>query len=131
MSYEIYILAVSVVFTYLPLFVIALLYLAILFKLKTRKIPGEQAVNGGEHCAKRERNVLKMSITIVLMFAVSFLPLNIILFSSDSTVTSSCGFPQYFVSVAFTLCNANCAVNPWICFIFSRNYRQGLKNLFR
>ena len=133
-SYEIYILAVSVVFTYVPLFVIALLYLAILLKLKTQKIPGEQSVNVGEHCAKRERNVLKMSVAIVLMFAVSFLPLSIILFSSDITVTSSCGFPQYFLSVAFTsftLCNANCAINPWICFIFSRNYRQGLKNLFR
>ena len=133
-SYEIYALARLVVFIYVPLFVIALLYLPILVKLKTQKIPGEQSVNGGEQRAKRERNVLKMSIAIVLVFAVSFLPLAIIwsvyLFSSDSTVTLSCGL-DYFESVSFLLFNANCAINPWICFIFSGNYRQGLKNLFR
>ena len=133
-SFEIYAMAVHVVFTYVPLLVIALLYLAILLKIKTQKIPGEQSVNAGEQRAKRERNVLNMSIAIVLVFAVSFLPLSIFwsvfFFSSDSTVTSSCGF-QYLESVTFILFNANCAINPWICFIFSGNYRQGLKNLFR
>ena len=133
-SYEIYLLAVLVVFTYVPLFVIALLYLVILLKIKTQKIPGEQSVNAGQQRAKRERNVLKMSIAIVLVFAVSFLPLSIVwsvyLFSSDSTLTSSCGF-QYSGFVSYVLFVANCAINPWICFIFSGNYRQGLKNLFR
>ena len=103
-SYEIYALARLVVFIYVPLFVIALLYLAILVNLQTQKIPGEQSVNGGEQRAKRERNVLKMSIAIVLVFAVSFLPLAIIwsvyLFSSDGTVTLSCGL-DYFASVSF------------------------------
>ena len=133
-SFEIYVLAVLVVFTYVPLFVIALLYLVILLKIKTQKIPGEQSVNAGQQRAKRERNVLKMSIAIVLVFAVSFLPLSIFwsvyLFSSDSTLTSSCDF-HYFASVSSALFEANCAINPWICFIFSGNYRQGLKNLFR
>ena len=132
-SFQIYVMATIVVFTYIPLLVIALLYVVILVKLKTQKIPGCQSVNAGEQRAKRERNVLKMSIAIVLVFAVSFLPLGIfwsvILFSSDSTV-SSCGF-QYFMYVSSMLFEANCAINPWICFIFSGNYRQGLKNLFR
>ena len=133
-SFEIYILVVRVVFTCVPLFLIALLYLAILFKLKTQNIPGEQSVNAGEQRAKKERNVLKMSISIVSVFAVSFLPYSIsrcvAFFSSDNTVTSSCGF-QYLQYVTFILVSANCAINPWICFIFSSNYRQGLKNLFR
>ena len=133
-SFKIYVVAVLVVFTYVPLFVIAILYLAILLKIKNQKIPGEQSVNVGEQRTKRERNVLKMSIAIVLVFAVSFLPLSISwsvhLFSSDSTLTSSCG-SHYFASVSSVLFEANCAINPWICFIFSGNYRQGLKNLFR
>ena len=134
-SFEIYVLAVLVVFTYVPLLVIAILYLVILLKIKTQKIPGEQSVNAGEQRAKRERkNLLKMSIAIVLVFAVSFLPLSIFwsvyLFSSNSTVTSSCGF-QYLEFVVIILFKVKCALNPWICFIFSGNYRQGLKNLFR
>ena len=133
-SFEIYVMATIFVFTYIPLLVIALLYLVILVKLKTQKIPVEQLVNGEEQRAKRERNVLKMSIAIVLVFAVSFLPLSIFwsvfLFSSNSTLTSSCGF-QYLEFVVIILFNANCAINPWICCIFSGNYRQGLKTLFR
>ena len=134
-SLEIYIVAVDVVFTCVPLLLITLLYLTILVKLKTQKIPGEHSVNAGEQRAKRERNVLKMSIAIVLVFAVFFLPHTIswcvVFFSSDSTaVISSCDF-QYFQFVTTILFSANCAINPWICFIYSGNYRQGLKNLFR
>ena len=127
-----YYLAVIIVVIYIPLVLIAILYLAILFKLKYQKIPGEQSFNAREQRAKRERNVLKMSIAIVLVSAICFLPLSIygLLFNfpTDSTMISSCGF-QYFFSISLFLARSNCAINPCICFIFSGNYCQGLKNL--
>ena len=127
-----YFLAFLIVIIYIPLVLIAILYLAILLKLKSQKIPGEQAVNARERRAKRERNVLKMSIAIVLVFAICWLPLStnlfLFYFQTNSTIISSCGF-QYFGSISFFLAFSNCAVNPCICFIFSGNYRQGLKNL--
>ena len=128
-----YYLSIFIVVYFIPLCLIIILYLKILFKLKSHKIPGEQSVNAGEQRAKRERTVLKMSIAIVLAFAVCWLPLQIFwfltIFSSDSTMKSSCGF-QYFRSIAFPLAYLFCATNPCICFISSRSYRQGLKNLF-
>ena len=130
-SYANYFLAVHIVFIFIPLVLIAILYLTILFKLKSQKIPGEQSVNAREQRVKRERNVLKMSIAIVLVFAICFLPLTtygLFFFSTDSIMISSCGF-QYFGSISFYLARSNCAINPCICFIFSGNYRQGLKNL--
>ena len=42
----------------------------------------------------------------------------------------SCG-SQHFIIVAFIMARANCALNPCICFIFSRNYREGLTTLLR
>ena len=129
-----YYLAVVIVFIYIPLVLIAILYLAILFKLKSQKIPGEQSVNAREQRAKRERNVLKMSIAIVLLFAICLLPDTaswlLILHKSDGTMTFSCAF-WYFTSISVFLVYSNCALNPCICFIFSGNYRQGLKNLLR
>ena len=132
LPFENYIVAVSVVFRYIPLVLIAILYLTIALKIKSQKIPGEQSVNARERRLKRERNILKMSIAIVLAFTVCWLPLSIgwllIVFSSDTAMIWSCGF-RYFMSIAFFLALSNCAISPCICFIFSGNYRQGLKNL--
>ena len=127
-----YYLAVYIVIIYIPLVLIAILYLAILLKLKSQKIPGEQSVNAREQRAKREQNVLKMSIAIVLVFTICWLPVTarslLLFFPPDSIVISSCGF-LYFWSISHFLALSNCAINPCICLIFSGNYRQGLKNL--
>ena len=104
----------------------------IALKIKSQRIPGEQSTNTREKCLKRERNVLKLSVTIVLGFALCWLPLSIVWFmmnfNSDRTITSSWGF-YYFWSVSLFLAMSNCAINPWICVCFGGNYRQGLKNL--
>ena len=131
-SFDDFTTATLIIILCVPLVLIAILYLAILLKLRFQTIPGEQSVNAGEQRLKRERNVLKMSIAIVLAFALCWLPRTIHWFlylsTSDSTMISSCGF-HYFTSIAFFLTQSNCAINPCICFVFSGNYRQGLKNL--
>ena len=127
-----YTLVAIIVFIYVPLVLIAILYFSIAVRIKSQKIPGEPSVNARKQRLKRERSVLKMSVAIVFVFAVCWLPSSIVfllsLFSSDSAMMSSCAF-QYSVHIAFFLVRSYCAVNPCICFIFSGNYRQGLKNL--
>ena len=127
-----YTLVTIIVFIYVPLVLIAILYFSIAVRIKSQKIPGEPSVNARKQRLKRERNALKMSVAIVFAFAVCWLPSCIIfflfLFSSDSAMMSSCAF-QYSAHIAFFLARSYCAVNPCICFIFSGNYRQGLKNL--
>ena len=128
-SLEKYSVATFIVLFYAPLALITVLYIIIHSKLKSQKIPGEPSVKAGQQRMKRERNVLKMSIAIVLVFAVCWLPHTIywvlVLFFGPYT---SCGF-KYFAYFAFFLAHSYCAINPCICFIFSGNYRQGLKNL--
>ena len=125
-----YNLAVNIVFICAPLLLIAVLYTAILLKLKLQKIPGEQTSSVAQR-VKRERNVLKMAIAIVLGFAVSWLPLSaswfVLAFESGIRFCDL----AYLVFVAAFLAYANCAINPCICFIFSSSYRLGLKKLFR
>ncbi|KAL9967044.1 hypothetical protein ACROYT_G025201 [Oculina patagonica] len=66
-SYKNYILAMLVVLVYNPLVLIAMLYIIIYSKLKSQTIPGEQSANAGQQRVKRERNVLKMAIAIVII----------------------------------------------------------------
>ena len=130
-SFKNFILVMQVAIFYVPFVFIAIVYSAITLKIKSQKIPGEQSTNTREKNLKRERNVLKLSVAIVLGFALCWLPLSVgwfVFFNSDPTITSSCGF-DYFWSVSIFLGRSNCAINPWICICFARNYRQGLKNL--
>jgi len=128
-SFKSYFLSLYVVGVYIPLVVIAILYIIIFLKLKSQRKPGEQSGNAGQQRQQRERNVLKMAIAIVLGFAVCFVPYAIgksLSFFASSIW--SCGL-QYFITVAFFMIQANCAINPCLCFIFGRNYREGLKTL--
>lgn len=130
-SYKNFVLVMQVIIFYVPLVFITILYSAITLKIKSQKIPGEQSTNTREKRLERERNVLKLSVAVVVGFALCWLPLSIkwfMLFNSDRTITSSCGF-YYFSSVSLFLAWSNCAINPWICICFGGNYRQGLKNL--
>ena len=130
-SFENYMLAMFAGGICTPLVFIAILYTIIYVKLKTQAIPGEQSANARQQRVKRERNVLKMAIAVVLGFAVCFLPFSIVFFLVHLALdTWSCGF-IYFAIVTQGMFLANCAINPFICFLFSKNYRQGLRNLFR
>ena len=128
-SSENYLVSWFVIFIFIPLLLITILYITIYIKLKTQEVPGEQSANAGQQRQQRERNVLKMAIAIVLGFALCWLPFAILglLFSFVSDKWS-CGF-RYFYDVARIITRINCAMNPCICFIFSRNYRIGLKTL--
>ena len=127
-SYSNYVLPLLMMFCFIPLVLIAILYVIIYIKLKSRKIPGEQSANAGQQRQQRERNVLKMAIAIVLGFAVCWLPYSIywFLWFFVSDIRSSCGF-QYFANLALFMVCINCATNPCICIICSKNYRIGLK----
>ena len=135
LSSENYFLSIVLVLFFIPWVLIAILYIIIYLKLKSNKVSlGAQSANAETQRQRRERNVLKMAIAIVLGFAVCWFPLGIrhilLWFESNNIMTRSCEF-QYFSLVVFSLAHANCAINPCILYVFSSNYRDGLKSLFR
>ena len=128
-SMQSYFLSLFVVLIFIPFVLMAILYIIIFLKLKSQRSLGEQSANAGQQRQQRERNVLNMAIAIVLGFVVCWLPFAItwFLFSFAPDIWS-CGF-QYFTTVARFMVHTNCAINPCMCFFFSRNYREGLKTL--
>lgn len=131
-SDAIYFLTLFVVFFYLPIAVLIILYSIILIKLKTQIFPGEQSVNAEQQRVRRNRKVLKMAIAIVVAFVLCWVPFSIMallsLFVRDRGRSVPCAIHHYWL-IPSLMATANCAVNPCICFIFSTNYRQGLKRL--
>ena len=125
-----YLLAVFVVFFYIPIVILTILYSIIVIKLKSQNIPGEQSAIAELQRAKRNKNVLKMAIAIVLGFVLCWIPWSIgMLLSYFARNALPCGF-YFFFNIAWFMAVSNCAINPCICFIFSTNYRSALKRLF-
>ena len=128
-----FMLAASAAFLYIPFALMLILYSIIVIKLKTKKLPGEQSLKAEKQHTKRHRNALKMSVAIVLGFAICWIPLSVFnvlnVFVWDTSTALPCSITHYHFIASF-IARANCAVNPCICFIFSENYRRGLKSLF-
>jgi len=129
-SFVNYILATFILFYYVPIALLVILYSIIVIKLKKQKNPGEQSDNAEQKRAKGNRNVLKMSIAIVVGFVLCCVTYSanylVSLFARDLP----CGFWLYHYITVF-MAFSNCAINPCICFSFSVNYREGLKRLLK
>ena len=65
---DIYRLAISTIFIFIPTVQLVALYSIIMIKLKKQVHPGEQSANAEEQSTRRNRNVLKMAIAIVFFF---------------------------------------------------------------
>ena len=132
-SFASFLLAYNILFTYIPVLLLVILYSIIFIKLNTQVHPGEQSTNNQQQWKRRNRNVLQMPIPIVTVFVLCWLPYNtnhLIIEYQDSSAHFSCSFQIYF-NVTYFLIHAYCAINPIICFMFSSNYRQGVKRLMK
>ena len=112
-----------------PLLVIACLYAAILIKLKRKIVPGDRSSQTdpqGSRRRERNKNITKMSVCIVVAFALCYLPFYFFLMWPFIRTSPSTNF--FFI--ALNLVYANGAVNPWILFYFCGNFRRGLRDMF-
>ena len=127
-----YYLTLHVVFLYIPVALMTIFYSIIIFKLKSKKMPGEQSVNTQRRRVRKNRNVVRLAVAIVLGFVLSWLPWSVIwmvdYFAWDSRMPCRI---RYYWHVAWFIGRANCALNPYICFVFNVNYRRGFERILR
>ena len=108
-----YPLANFILLIYIPVILIVILYSIIVINLKTQEHPGEQSANTQQQRNRRNRNVLQMSIAIVTVFVLCWLPGSIgllIISYQDRSTYSSCSFWIYF-NVTYYMVYAYCAIN--------------------
>ena len=124
-------LAYYIAFFDFPMILLIMLYSIILMKLKLQKRPGQQSTVAEKQSQKQNRNALKVAIAILLRLFLCRLPWTIIdRIELNAGGELPCGFFIY-TEIFYFLSPLYCAVNPCICFVFSRNYRKGFKRLLK
>ena len=127
-----YTIALFIVFYALPLCITACLYSLIMTKLWRRRTPGQETINNQEHKEKINRKVLRMLVTVVVIFTLCWLPLYVrmfVLYSVDPE-RFRCGLPYEMDFIPLFLGHANSAINPYLYVIFNENYRRGFATAF-
>ena len=108
-SFGIYILSASIFFYYIPFVVLVILYSIILIKLKKQAHPGEQSASAEEQRTRRNRNVLKMTVALVVAFFIYWIPGSIqILTASFVPKFTSDGKFLVSYNVALFMAYTNC-----------------------
>lgn len=107
-----------------PLTIITILYTAIVIELWRGNAVEDRCCANHQEIEKSNRKVLKMLVTVVVVFALFWLPVYIFQFMyyvrGNACLVS--GLVQF---IGYFLCQATSAVNPLIFAIFSENYREG------
>ncbi|XP_068744817.1 neuropeptide FF receptor 2-like [Montipora capricornis] len=128
-AFNLYVKFAFVMFYVIPLFVIVVLYSAVLISLKNRKPVGVNLSSIRRKYSRhfiRTRKVMNMLFAIVLVFALGwclhfFLP---ILFFRFQTKVCFLVFPAFFLG------HVTSAINPCIYLLYIENYRRGFRTIF-
>ncbi|XP_031558846.1 substance-P receptor-like [Actinia tenebrosa] len=119
----------------LPLLVVSFVYAVIALKIRRQVVPGEQSSSSETRRRKRNKNVIKMAVSIVFCFFVCWFPYHVFNFLLGFVWNGN--VPQVIrrhfgliYDIIILVSYVSLIINPYICFVFSSNYRKSLRNLF-
>ena len=106
---------------------IAILYctIAVTLRRKNKALP-TSVVDGN---VQRKRQAMKMSICVVAVFYLCFIPVIIIVLLSGKVLERSCFLHRVLWPFTGLTINLSRSANSIICFIFVENFRRGLREL--
>ncbi|XP_074610796.1 tachykinin-like peptides receptor 99D isoform X2 [Acropora palmata] len=117
-----------VVLYILPLIFMMFFYAIIAFRIRRRsKLP--VATKRRSRIIQQNQRVVRMIIAIVLIFAVCWFPVHVNHLLRSFDLSIYCGLPAFLPLSFFLLAHANCAINPWVWFMFSGHFRNMLKKV--
>lgn len=117
-----------VVLYLLPLIFMVFFYAIIAIRIhRRRKLP--VGINTRCKIMQQNQRVVRMIIAIVVIFAVCWFPVHVNHLLRSFDVSTYCGLPAFLPLSFFWLAHANCAINPWVWFMFSGHFRGLLKRV--
>ncbi|XP_059172618.1 neuropeptide SIFamide receptor-like [Physella acuta] len=127
-----YVVAIFLGTYLLPLVLIFVCYILIAWRVWNRQAPG---VAVGSGVIKRcKMNVVKMLVTVVLMFALSWLPLHILYLILHFNPPTDDGVVERITKVGLPLAQwlelSNSGMNAFVYSFFSGNFRRGFTHLW-
>lgn len=114
-----------------PAITVTIIYVLIVYKLYTRKVPGESIDRTAKRRRRQNKNVLKMSVAIVVLLYQSYGLHFIIsvLFSQGKLNNLSPSSLDDLMSATFFMLHASLAYNFFIYLKFNNIYRENVKIL--
>ncbi|XP_031572764.1 QRFP-like peptide receptor [Actinia tenebrosa] len=119
------------VFLYaIPLILVTFFYTALIRELWR----GKSLHSNKTRAFAENKSVVKMVMTIIIAFAVCWLPIHvnnfIVLFSSDEMI-KYCGLKHSIIFIGWFMGHVNTSINPIIYFTYNEKFRKELKNMYR
>jgi len=128
-------LFVVITFFIVPLIFLTITYSTIIWKLKHHHVPGNQSTGSETARRKRNKNVTKLGIFIVVSFFVSWFPYH--LFSMITTISRKQSLhlyigKSYYVGYLVTVLISyiSIATNPVVCLVCSSKFRECFVKMF-
>ena len=110
-----------------PMILITVLYSAIAVTLRRQnKVLQCHTAQRTDH---KKRQAIKMSLCIVALFYLFFLPFAMTLALWNTLVSLSCSFFNHFIRFSSSAVYISSTTNPIICFTFIESYRRGLREV--
>ena len=106
------------------------LYGCVCQKLRTHTLPGVALNNRATYRANaNKRQIIRMSITVVVAFALCWLPAHVyhVILAIDLNLHYS--LPHYVMLVCYWCGHANSAVNPWLLIYFKKRFRAVFRRM--
>ena len=129
-----YLTAVFITFYLVPMCVFAVLYCTIASTLKWRhKERKSMSISGRSGSYQKNTHIIRLSVAILTAYAVCIGPMFVLIFIRvflwNWQNPPICAFQTVIPFVSRFMAYSWSAINPFICFCFSKNYRSGLKEI--
>jgi hypothetical protein len=133
-THQAYTTATCVLFIIIPFCSMACMYVFLVIKARAsyKLIKNSMSPRAKKRRVIKMWTVLKLSIAVVLGFAICWGPYNVgmflLIFVWNWDVPKTCSFQTYWF-VAMVMSASNAAVNPWIYLVFVERFKKQMKNI--
>ena len=121
---RIYFIFVLISLYLIPMFIIAIFYSIVSFKLWVRRIPGNPTAANIRHAEVSKKRTIKMLVIVVIVFALCWLPAHVMHLLAHFEQNTYFKIPAIIPLIAYGISHLNSTVNPYLYIALNRNFRR-------
>ena len=130
-----FVTASFITFTLIPVIILVIVYSIIIWTIRKKNKKSKERLSCRQnHRDQQLRKIVEMTMAIMNSFVTCMTPLLtylfLLIFLWNWKSPPICAFQTIIPLISVFLLHSWSAVNPCICFIFSKNYRNGLRQCF-
>jgi len=131
---EKYLMATFFTFIVIPVCLLVIMYGFIAYTLKKKNKKSKQRLSSGQIGRDRQlKKIIRLSVAIIIAFAVCTFPVAVFTFTQiflwNWKEPAICAIRTVIPFICHFMLHLWSALNPCICFIFSKKYRKGFQQI--